>query len=55
MEEIRNKIMKVCEEHKIRLTPSEYQKLVEDYVNHFITNISIPDLIQLSDNVKRRS
>lgn len=52
--QIKAKIMKICEEHKIRLTPLEYNELIDDYINHFINSISVVDVIQLSDNVRRR-
>ena len=55
IEDISNKIIKLCEEHKIRLTPKEYSQLTIDYLNHFIYNISVTDLIELSENIKRRN
>lgn len=51
---LRRKIMKVVEEHQIRLTPTEYEELVTDYINKFYYNVSIVDIIQISDNIKRR-
>ena len=55
IEDISNKINKICEDHKIRLTPKEYNQLIMDYLNHFIYNISVTDLIELSENIKRRN
>lgn len=54
-ENIKNKIMIICEDHKIRLTPKEYNELIKDYINDFIENISVSDLIRLSENVQRRN
>lgn len=52
--QIKSKIFKVCEEHKIRLTPSEYETLVNDYFNHYIENIDVCSVIQLSENIEKR-
>ena len=54
-ENIKNKIMIICEDHKIRLTPKEYNELIKDYINNFIENISVSDLIRLSENIQRRN
>lgn len=54
-ENIKNKIMIICEDHKIRLTPKEYNELIKDYINDFIENINVSDLIRLSENVQRRN
>lgn len=54
-QQIYNKIIELCESHKIRLTPKEYDQLVSEYINTFIENISVSDLIRLSENVQRRN
>ena len=52
--DVRNTILTISEEYSIRLTPSEFEILVDDYWNRYINNIDISGLIQLSENVKRR-
>ena len=54
-EYIKAEIMKVCERHKIRLTPKEFEELVDNYMRRFVTNIDIPNLIRLSEYVIRRN
>ncbi len=54
-ESMKAKIIKVCEDHKIRLTPSELDELTMDYLNKFVFNISITDLIRLGEYVVRRN
>lgn len=48
-------IMNKCEDHNIRLTPSEYRQLIEDYKNKFINNIDTCSLIQLAENIIRKA
>lgn len=51
----KNKIMKVVETHKIRLTPTEYEELITDYMNKFYTDVSVADILQISLNIVRRN
>lgn len=50
-----NKIIELCENHKIRLTPKEYDQLVDDYINTFIENISVVDIIKIAEFIERRN
>lgn len=52
---LRHKIMTVCEEHKIRLTPKEYEELVTYYYDSYFNNIDVSSLLQFAENIKRRS
>lgn len=51
--EFGNKIVKECNEHKIRLTPEELEQVVATYINRFVENIDIPTLISISEIVAR--
>ena len=48
-------IMEICEDHRIRLTPKEYEELVRDYKSKFITKVDVSSLMQLAENVIRRN
>lgn len=54
-QQIYNKIIELCESHKIRLTPKEYDQLVNEYINTFIENISVVDIIKIAEFIERRN
>ena len=55
MKTLEEKIMEVCENHNIRLTPKEFKELVDNYIDKFINHVSITDLIRLSEYIVRRN
>ena len=55
LDDIASKIMTLCEKYKIRLTPSEYEQLINNYVSKCVDNIDLGLLMQLAENIVRQN
>ena len=54
-QKIREAILQKVEAHKIRLTPSEVNILVEQYIHNYITNIDVSSLVSISEGIIKRN
>lgn len=51
MQQFEHRIMQKAISHKIRLTPVEYQQMVNKYIDAYFNNVDIESLLQIAQNI----
>lgn len=51
MQQFEHRIMQKAISHKIRLTPVEYQQMVNKYIDTYFNNVDIESLLQIAQNI----
>lgn len=52
--DVRQQVLNIANKYKLRLTPVEFEELVDMYIQKYMKNIDLTSLLKLTENIQNR-